>query len=177
MHQCIKYILFLNDTLHVSDGLSVHHQEFKTVHTAVKQTLLWKCVIPVVCVRKLQRVRSQTQLCQLGCLMTILDSYMFRPLLAIFRLSSRELKVLLYTLCAHVVRRSLHHMRTQYIYRVSLSLEVPNRCLCIQSNNAGFSFVNTDKQVHLKHARRHFERNLVKDVHHRSVASRNWLKS
>jgi len=29
-------------------------------------------------------------------LMTILDSYMFRPLLAIFRLSSRELKVLLY---------------------------------------------------------------------------------
>jgi len=34
MHQCIKFILFWNDTLHVSDGLSVHHQEFKTVHTA-----------------------------------------------------------------------------------------------------------------------------------------------
>jgi len=34
MHQCIKLILFWNDTLHVSDGLSVHHQEFKTVHTA-----------------------------------------------------------------------------------------------------------------------------------------------
>ena len=33
MHQCIKLILFWNDTLHVSDGLSVHHQEFKTVHT------------------------------------------------------------------------------------------------------------------------------------------------
>ena len=33
MHQCIKFILFWNDTLHVSDGLSVHHQ-FKTVHTA-----------------------------------------------------------------------------------------------------------------------------------------------
>jgi len=28
----------------------------------------------------------------------------------------------------------------------------------------------------LEHARRHFERNLVKDVHHRSVVSRNWLK-
>jgi len=28
--------------------------------------------------------------------MSILDNYMFRPLLAIFRLSSRELKVLLY---------------------------------------------------------------------------------
>jgi len=58
-----------------------------------------------------------------------------------------------------------------------LSLEAPNYCLCIQSNSASFSFVNTDKQVHLKHAKRHFERNLVKDVHHRSVASRNWLKS
>jgi len=34
MHQCIKFILFWNNTLHVSDGLSVHHQEFKTVHTA-----------------------------------------------------------------------------------------------------------------------------------------------
>jgi len=34
MHHCIKFILFWNDTLHVSDGLSVHHQEFKTVHTA-----------------------------------------------------------------------------------------------------------------------------------------------
>ena len=34
MHQCIKFILFWNDTLRVSDSLSVHHQEFKTVHTA-----------------------------------------------------------------------------------------------------------------------------------------------
>ena len=34
MHQCIKFILFRNDTPHVSDDLSVHHQEFKTVHTA-----------------------------------------------------------------------------------------------------------------------------------------------
>jgi len=34
MHQCIKFILFHNDNLHVSNGLSVHHQEFKTVHTA-----------------------------------------------------------------------------------------------------------------------------------------------
>ena len=47
----------------------------------------------------------------------------------------------------------------------------------IQSNNAVFSFVNTGRQVHLQHARWHFERNLVKDVHHRSVESRNWLKS
>ena len=34
MHQYIKFILFRNDTLHVSDGLSVHHQEFKMLHTA-----------------------------------------------------------------------------------------------------------------------------------------------
>ena len=59
---------------------------------------------------------------------------------------------------------------------MSLSLEVPNYCLCTQSNSAGFSFVNTGKQVHLKHTRRHFEPNLVKDVHHRSATSRNWFK-
>jgi len=34
MHQRVKFIAFGNDTLHISDGLSVHHQEFKTVHTA-----------------------------------------------------------------------------------------------------------------------------------------------
>jgi len=34
MHKCVKFILFWDNTLHVSDGLSVHHQEFKTVHTA-----------------------------------------------------------------------------------------------------------------------------------------------
>jgi len=35
MHRFIRFILFWNDILHVSDGLSVHHhQEFKTVHTA-----------------------------------------------------------------------------------------------------------------------------------------------
>jgi len=68
-------------------------------------------------------------------------------------------------------------LRPYGLYRMSLSLEAPNYCLCKQSNNAGFSFVNSGKQVHLKHARRRFERNLVKDVHHRSVASRSWLKS
>jgi len=36
-------------------------------------------------------------------LMAILDNYMFRPLLAIYRLSSRELEVQLYILCAHVM--------------------------------------------------------------------------
>jgi len=61
-------------------------------------------------------------------------------------------------------------------YRVSLSLEGSNYFLCIQSKSAGFSFVNTGKRVHLKHARRHFERNLVKDVHHRSVSIQKLVK-
>ena len=34
IHKCIKFILFWSNTPHVSDGLSVHHQEFKTVCTA-----------------------------------------------------------------------------------------------------------------------------------------------
>jgi len=29
-----QFILFLKNTLHVSDGRSVHHQDVKTVHTA-----------------------------------------------------------------------------------------------------------------------------------------------
>ena len=48
----------------------------------------------------MERVCSQTQLCQLRCLMTILDNYMFRPLLASFGFSLRELKVLLYNVRA-----------------------------------------------------------------------------
>jgi len=43
MHQCIKFILVWCYTLHVSDGISVHHQQFKTVHRAAKQTLLSAC--------------------------------------------------------------------------------------------------------------------------------------
>ena len=57
----------------------------------------WKLIILRF---ELERVCSQTQLCQLRCVMTLLDIYMFRPLLAIFRLSLRELKVLLYNVRA-----------------------------------------------------------------------------
>ena len=40
MHQYLKFILFRNNTVHVSDGLPVRRQEFKTVHTAsgIRQT-------------------------------------------------------------------------------------------------------------------------------------------
>jgi len=34
MLQFLKFILFWNNTLHVSDSLSIHYREFKTVHTA-----------------------------------------------------------------------------------------------------------------------------------------------
>ena len=61
----------------------------------------WKCVIPVVCVKIGKGMQSNTTMSIKIYLMTILDNYMFRLLLAIFRLSSRELKVLLYILCAH----------------------------------------------------------------------------
>jgi len=43
MHQCIKFILFWDKTLHVSDSLSVHHQELKTVHTAVSICQTYTC--------------------------------------------------------------------------------------------------------------------------------------
>jgi len=47
MHQFLKFILFWNNTLHVSDGLSVHHQESKTVHTAtgICQTDIAACLL------------------------------------------------------------------------------------------------------------------------------------
>ena len=53
-------------------------------------------------------MQSNTTISLKVYLMAILDNYMFRPLLTFFRLSSRELKVLLYTLCTHVVHRSVH---------------------------------------------------------------------
>ena len=43
MRRCVKFILFRNYTLHVSDGLYVQHQELKTViqqKTFVNQILL-----------------------------------------------------------------------------------------------------------------------------------------
>jgi len=40
----VSNLVYFGMTLYMfSDGLSVHHQEFKTVRTAVKQTLLSPC--------------------------------------------------------------------------------------------------------------------------------------
>ena len=45
MQQCIEFILFWNDALHVSDGLSVHHQVFKTVQTLYKFRTVFPSII------------------------------------------------------------------------------------------------------------------------------------
>jgi len=47
MHLFLKFILFWNNTLYVSDGFSVHIQEFKTVHTAtgICQTDIVVCLL------------------------------------------------------------------------------------------------------------------------------------
>jgi len=47
MHRFLKFILFCSSTLHVSDGLSVHRQESKTVHTAsgICQTYSTDCLL------------------------------------------------------------------------------------------------------------------------------------
>jgi len=47
MHQFLQFILFWNNTLHVSDGLSVHHQELKIVYTAtgICQTDAAECLL------------------------------------------------------------------------------------------------------------------------------------
>jgi hypothetical protein len=47
MHQFLKFILFCSSTLNVSDGLSVHHQESKTVNTAsgICQTVSADCLL------------------------------------------------------------------------------------------------------------------------------------
>jgi len=51
MHQCINFISFWNDALHVSDGLSAHHREFKTTYSnrllASKRTAVSVWQLPV----------------------------------------------------------------------------------------------------------------------------------
>jgi hypothetical protein len=74
--------------------------------------------------------------------MTTLDNYMFRPLLAIFRLSSRELNVLLYIMCAHTTRmthvqvsdatqtrsKSQNPLRPQQLWRERINHSRRPRC-------------------------------------------------
>jgi len=67
MHQCLKFILFWDDTVHVSDGLSVRHQEFKTVHTAsgICQTDTADCLL------------VSRQQCLSDCLLASSQQYLF----------------------------------------------------------------------------------------------------
>ena len=77
------------------------HMDWTGIKPGPRQGLMyltWTCQRLSYISLLLGRVCSQTQLCQLRCLMTILDNYMFRPLLAIFRLSLRELYIYITTL-------------------------------------------------------------------------------
>jgi len=47
----ISQIYFWNETVHVSDGSSVHHQEFFTVHTAMVYIIQVCWHIPLLCVQ------------------------------------------------------------------------------------------------------------------------------
>ena len=45
----VSNLFYWSNTLHVSDGLSVHHQEFKTVHTAtgIRQRDTADCLLAI----------------------------------------------------------------------------------------------------------------------------------
>jgi len=45
MHQCIKFILFWNNTLHVSDGLSIHHQQLQDSTYSKRHLPLAVCTV------------------------------------------------------------------------------------------------------------------------------------
>jgi len=53
----------------------------------IHQFISTKCVIPIVCVKIGNGMQSNTIISLEVYLMAILDNYMFRPILAIFRLS------------------------------------------------------------------------------------------
>ena len=72
MHKFRKFILFCSSTLHVSDGLSVHYQESKTVHTAsdICQTDSADCVLAGTrCSISFSLARSQQNLTYSWCCM------------------------------------------------------------------------------------------------------------
>jgi len=69
MHQCVKFILFWNDTVHVSDGTSVYHQQFKSVHTATgcltngqTDTAVWAVHRNIICLVKPTRCTNVSNL-------------------------------------------------------------------------------------------------------------------
>ena len=97
-------------------------------------TVRLNCVVPVLCVcvcvceRELERVCSQTQLCQLRCFNGYNQkNYMFRHLLAIVRFSSRELMVLLYILCMLPITCT-HNICSGTISCLEENLTMANKC-------------------------------------------------
>jgi len=90
-----------------------------------------KCVIPVVCVKIRKVMQSNIAMSIMVYLMAILDNSMFRPLLAIFRLSSRELKVLLYRVSQEECARFREGVPYVKVYRYN------PKHLCTKLNGYG----------------------------------------
>ena len=67
--QYLRFILFWNSILHVSDGLSVHHQESKTLHTASGICRTGS----VVCLSSKQTTEPVRHIPDVGC--KVLDSW------------------------------------------------------------------------------------------------------
>jgi len=74
MHQSLKFILFWNDTLHVSDGLSVHHQEFKTVQY-IQQQVFVKQILPLLA----NLLASSDSICVIA-VCTVLNTWWWRKI-------------------------------------------------------------------------------------------------
>jgi len=82
MHRCIIFILFWNDIVHASDGLSVYHQEFKTLHvaTGICQTVLLSASLHH---REFKTVHTVIGICQTDtavCLLTNRQLYLLHLL-------------------------------------------------------------------------------------------------
>jgi len=90
MHQCIKFVLFWNDTVHVSGGLSDHHQELENVHTAtgICQTDTFDVHRAshsiIICIVKPNRCTNVSNLSHFG-----MSRYMFRTVFPSIIRSSR----------------------------------------------------------------------------------------
>ena len=82
MHQCVKFILFWNETLHVSDGLSIRHQEFKTVHiaTGICQTDTAVCLQQAFVKQIL--LSAATGICQTDTAVCLLQAFVKQILLS-----------------------------------------------------------------------------------------------
>jgi hypothetical protein len=92
-----QYVLLFEGNLNVCDFVSFLDEDYCSEMLTIMNRMSY-CEVYVV----------KHSYFKYDVLMTIIDKYMFRPLLAIFKLPSTELKVLLFILCTHLLERTLH---------------------------------------------------------------------